>query len=633
MKKLLLCGLVLLAGASTAYAQLTPTGGPDQYGYTWRTSAAANGPTYRWIDIRARGNRVLDLDDDNLAPTPLALPFDFEFYLRSYNQVRVASNGYLAFTYPGGPAPASLSQPFPVMPLATDQQRAFVAGYLADFNFSTAGINAANPGQCYYMVNNDSLVVSYINAPFWYRAAAGQPDFRGANTFQIILSRLDSSVTYQYQTLDPAPPPPATGSPNSYLVGMEDLTGTLGLQAGLNDLPANGSAIKFYRPRVSTLQFTDVAANGFGNADNAATFEVLNRPFPVVASVSNSGNTNVGAFNTTVRILNQRGVGTPLYTQTVPVASLRAQRDTLITLPMQYTSTAASPNGGRGVFQTRTAVQLTGDQNAFNNTRSGMFVVVDTTNVPEVILSYDDEVPNQAAGFAVGVYFKPPFYPVDLRTTEAQVLGQGAATESIKIKVYADNGPNGTPGTLLAEDSIAQADVTIGALNTFYFNQRPVITTGGFYISWVIDSLQSMTIATHGGTATTPVSGRNYEVINGTFAPYRVANENVLITATIGTRMALGRGEDRTGQLALAPAYPNPAADRTTIGFSLRRPAPVTLVVRDLLGRAVRTVELGTPTAGEHRYDLSTADLAPGLYTYSLRTGAVQLTRKLQVNR
>ncbi len=639
MKKYLLCGLAVL-GSAAAHAQLTPTGGPDAFGYTWQTSAVPGGPTYQWVDIRTRGTQVMGLDDDNLAPTPLVLPFDFPFYLRSFDRVRIASNGYLALTYPGGPAPASLAQPFPAIPTAGDQPRAFLAGFLADLIFSNTGANAANPAQCYYMMNADSLVVSYLNVPFWERAAAGQPTYRGANTFQIILSRLDSSITYQYQAMDqtlPTPMPPNSGPTR---VGIEDLTGTIGLEAGEDQIPDNGSAVKFYRPRATTLQFIDLASNGFNNPDGSGFFTLLGQPLPVRASFSNSGNRDATAFTVTSRITNRPGFPVaPLDNQTTMVAGLRAQRDTLITFPVAYTPGTAAPSAGTGAFKVVNTVQLTGDQFTPNNTRQSMFVVVDTANVAEVVLSYDDESPNNLVGLGgAGVYFQPPFYPAHLRASEAFVgnpMMTPIAVGGMKMKVYADNGPNGTPGTLLYSDSLAEADITIGAPNLVTLRTPVTITSGGFYISWVADSATAQYVLAHAPTGGQAIlsAHRSYEVANGTFAPYRNSDDNIAITATIAARLLLGVSEDRSGQLALAPAFPNPAADRTTLGFTLRRAAPTTLTVRDLLGRPVRTVALGSLPAGDHRYELSTAALAPGVYTYSLSAGSIQLTRKLLVQR
>src|SRR5687767_625298 len=102
MKKILTLSLALLAGALTAQAQLAATGGPDSYGYTWKTSAATGGPVYRWVDITTRGTLVPSgadpgLVDDNVLNPPFTMPFSFNFYLSSFNRVRIGSNGYLTF--------------------------------------------------------------------------------------------------------------------------------------------------------------------------------------------------------------------------------------------------------------------------------------------------------------------------------------------------------------------------------------------------------------------------------------------------------------------------------------------------------------------------------------------------------
>jgi Secretion system C-terminal sorting domain len=639
MKKLLTLSLAVLAGALTAQAQITaPTGGPDSYGYTWKTSAAAGGPTYRWVDIRNRGIEVNGLDDDNQAPNLLALPFQFPYYLGAYSQVRVASNGYLAFVT-NNSAPANLAQPMPNIPNA-DGQRAFVAPFLADLNFSRTGVNSANPGRCYYLLNADSLIVSYVNVPFWERAAAGLPDFRGSNTFQVIISRLDSSVTFQYQAMDPTLPTPGAQSPNQAVIGIEDQTETLGLQTAVNEVPAAGTAVKYYRPRTTVFQFTDVAPGRFVTDNGSAFFALLGQPITVVSEVNNPGNQNATPFDLQIRITNRPGLpAAALYSQRITLPGLRAQSDTLVTFAQTYTPSTAAPSAGTGVFQVQSRTFLTADQNTSNDITRSMFVVVDTTSVPQYTLSYDDEPANNVIGFGAGVYFKPPYYPAEITSTEAAIVGANATANSdIKIRIYADNGPNGTAGTLLYADSIAQADVSVGplpgVLNTVTLFQPVRINSGGFYISWVPDSLTTTFVGTRAPATANqaiPLSRNNFEVINNTFAPYRTTNENIMITATLRTRTALGAGEDRTGQLGLAPAYPNPASDRTTLGYTLSKGASVTVTVTDLLGRPVRTARLGQMPAGEHRYDLNTADMPAGVYTYSLQAGSVRLTRKLVV--
>jgi len=64
------------------------------------------GAPYSWID--ASGGTELILDDDEFAALPL--PFDFNFYDRSFTTVYVCSNGFLSFK---GLSPDWNNIPFP----------------------------------------------------------------------------------------------------------------------------------------------------------------------------------------------------------------------------------------------------------------------------------------------------------------------------------------------------------------------------------------------------------------------------------------------------------------------------------------------------------------------------------------
>lgn len=53
------------------------SGGPDAYGYSWKTSPHPTGPTYNWVDITSTGIEVQGLGNDNVAgPFGLALVFN-----------------------------------------------------------------------------------------------------------------------------------------------------------------------------------------------------------------------------------------------------------------------------------------------------------------------------------------------------------------------------------------------------------------------------------------------------------------------------------------------------------------------------------------------------------------------------
>ncbi|WP_223648839.1 T9SS type A sorting domain-containing protein [Hymenobacter psoromatis] len=87
-----------------------------------------------------------------------------------------------------------------------------------------------------------------------------------------------------------------------------------------------------------------------------------------------------------------------------------------------------------------------------------------------------------------------------------------------------------------------------------------------------------------------------------------------------------------TSAAALAPAYPNPAAGRVSLPYSLQKAAVVSLAVYDALGRRAASVfENQARPAGEFSADFSTASLAPGLYICRLVVDGAVLSRQLSV--
>ncbi|MFH2034992.1 MAG: T9SS type A sorting domain-containing protein [Candidatus Zixiibacteriota bacterium] len=83
------------------------------------------------------------------------------------------------------------------------------------------------------------------------------------------------------------------------------------------------------------------------------------------------------------------------------------------------------------------------------------------------------------------------------------------------------------------------------------------------------------------------------------------------------------------GEFKLEQNYPNPFNPSTRIDYSLPARADVNVEIYDLLGRLIRSTDLGSMEAGEHTYEFNGADLASGVYFYRVSANEFSETRKM----
>ena len=84
----------------------------------------------------------------------------------------------------------------------------------------------------------------------------------------------------------------------------------------------------------------------------------------------------------------------------------------------------------------------------------------------------------------------------------------------------------------------------------------------------------------------------------------------------------------------LGAVTPNPVAGRSRVTFSVAEAQPVTVSLVDMMGRRVRSLYDGTPTAGEPvQVTIEAAGLASGVYVIVLNGETVRATRRVSIVR
>lgn len=205
----------------------TGRGGPDAFGYVWRDSDEPDGPVFNWIDIRSQGTPLLLNDDQNIGPIPLG--FDFAFYGNSYDAIRLCDNGFLAFL---STSHASVNGPLPSPPEPNNA----ICPFWDDLNPDQEGTRDT---VFYY---SDPTTSTFI---VQYQAFRGYADPASRLTFEAILGP-DDVVRFQYLTM--------SGTTNSATVGIENASGTIGLQVVYNNAYIhNGLAVEFQPPPGPTI--------------------------------------------------------------------------------------------------------------------------------------------------------------------------------------------------------------------------------------------------------------------------------------------------------------------------------------------------------------------------------------------
>ena len=248
MKQLtILAAAVAIAAGWPGVGQVSGGGGPDSFGYRYLDSdtTCPGSPVFSWVDVKGAGTEVTGLGDDNCSG-PFSLGFEFPYYGYLVDTVYVGADGYVTFTHAGVPG-------LPPNPIPdTSEPNNTVAPLLSDLDCSVGG-----SVWCWTSPDNDSFIIQYDSIRFWSTG--------GNNTFEIVLSRPDSTITIQYKEQSGAPH--GGWAPENNQTGIENSAGEIGLNYLAGTAPPQNMyhdslAVRFIPPDSAGPGVNDVADRG-----------------------------------------------------------------------------------------------------------------------------------------------------------------------------------------------------------------------------------------------------------------------------------------------------------------------------------------------------------------------------------
>ncbi|MCX6639346.1 MAG: T9SS type A sorting domain-containing protein [bacterium] len=321
--------ITTLNGTNTTYVDTPPVEGDYIYGVTYfntsgegpvgEASSVHAGPVayyasvtpYVWIEINPNQpgyqytgtNTGLTADDQNLGPFNLG--FSYSFYGNTYSSFRVCSNGWASFnsalTSYSNVAIPSTSAPFNLLGV-----------YWDDMNMSTQGT-------CwyYYDATNGRCIIEWDNVAHYGTTPPGN------YTMEIIVYQT-GVIEYMYKSLTP-------GTANSATIGIQNATGTTGLQCCFNGagsiVPTPRSGIRFSPPGPTQLDINTspvnppitIPANGGNFQYNINIHNIGAAPATIQVwnKVRDAGNSYTLVFGPLTRILPGGANPSRVLTQTI----------------------------------------------------------------------------------------------------------------------------------------------------------------------------------------------------------------------------------------------------------------------------------------------------------------------------
>jgi hypothetical protein len=624
----LLCWIMMVLGIPAgAWAG---TGGPDPYGYIWKDSNEP-GITFQWVDITGRPGavQVAGLADDN-AVGPFNIGWAFHYYWSDYNSIKLGSNGWISFSNVG-----NIASCFPQIPTPAGVGDNIVAPFMSDLTFSSNDLQNPNPGELWYWTNNvDSFILQWKDVPWWRNAT---PDWVGSNSFELILSGADSSITFQYLQTDGGNFPGGTGCPTFMEIGIENVTGNLGLNYSTGTtVPPGNYVVKWIYPSGASFLVPDATPVWNMDADNAGQFVYLWTPVSLQTNVANVGNTPITSTITAAGRLRNLQLA-EVWADSGSITGLADGGNATIPFGDPVVLTAV----GQYYFDVQTETDGGQDINPTNNSNS-IEVVALGRNGGNVMLSYASGLPpSESVSWAggnpddgVAVKMVPPGFPAVIDTVRVHITGDGNLGTPVPvgfaIRVYGLDGngqPN--PNDLLGGTVVAAGDVVEDGWNAVAINPPVSVASGGFAVAW----MQQGTGIALGAEQYGPISRRGFEILGGSWAPYR-SRETTEFLLQVETTLPVGVDDPSVNGDMHVRVFPNPVyGGGVAVRLELARAGEVEMALVDVYGRTVREWSGERFGAGVHEWWVDVDGLSNGAYFFRVRHGERMEVVKLMIAR
>jgi hypothetical protein len=506
-------------GVESGPPLVTGMGGPDAFGYWWIDSDSAGGPTYQWVDITTKPGAVeitSMMGDDNVVG-PFDIGFDFNYYWYTVDHCYIGSNGYISFTDND-----NYSHPFSDLP-SEARPNNLVCPLGGDIDFSRGD------GQLWYWSDDqDSFVVSWIHVSEYLQ----DPSTDSVHTFQLILTRPDSTLYFmfgeqrgQYSS--------GPGQARNFVIGMEDVSGTVGLQYCRSGIPTQNEyhdslAIRFYAIPDTLFEFYDLGVQNAMTEGSVAQICFPGDEVVLRAEFRNNGTDDQTDIQTRVMVRDPQG--TEIMRDTMYIASLPAQQSVWV----EYSPHLFPAMTGEYAIEFRLYVvdEVPGNNRKIAELRvieyggpgtDALFLWDDTTL--ETCRSWTGDYSGYANEFEAPESFK-------IKEVRVPIQGVTGGSDGNLIVQIVEQDEFGNPGNVVAEKSVFIPWYQYFQWKTVDFREENVVVEPDFKIWAVgIHENQSTFAFCCDETYTSPRSNRGWE-FTGILAPDRHRE-----TSDVGIRM------------------------------------------------------------------------------------------------